>query len=434
MISGREYTIGGMTDMAHDKAITALETPETKQRFAAIYKDTQQAIKRYASLFARHRALFGEGKPIVGVSAPGRAELVGNHTDHNQGRVLACAVNLDVACVAAKREDQQVILHSEGFAPMRLSLDDLSPNPGERGTTLSLIRGVASGMKKAGLKVGGFEAVAASRVLVGSGLSSSAAFEVLIAAILDKLYNGFILDAVLRAKIAQHAENAYFGKPSGLMDQMACSVGGLVKIDFAQENPEIEALHLGFEELGYAMLVVNTGGSHDDLTDAYSAVPREMRAVAAQFGKDSLRKVSLAQFLEELPRVRQQTGDRAVLRALHFYQENERVDQAVKGVQAGDLPAFLNAIKESGLSSWTLLQNIAVSDRDQPMALALALAQEVLQGEGAVRVHGGGFAGTTLNFVPLHLVEDFVKRLDSVFGAGACVRLDVRQVGPAVLF
>lgn len=420
--------------MAIDAAMTALNARETQSKLENLYGDAGLATQRYAGLICAHRQHFGPGKPLVGVSAPGRAELIGNHTDHNQGKVLACAVNLDVACVASKREDHLVILHSQGFSPIRMSLDSLAPDPGERGTTLALIRGVAFGMQQAGLKVGGFEAVAASDVLVGSGLSSSAAFEVLIAAILDALYNGFSMDAVLRAQIAKQAENDFFGKPSGLMDQMACSVGGLVQIDFKDQNPSMETLHLGFQKLGFAMLVVNTGGSHDDLTHAYSSIPAEMQAVAGMLGAAALRGASKQSFQEQIFKIRAKLGDRAVLRALHFYQENERVDRACLAVREGNLPALLEAIQQSGTSSWTLLQNIAVSDRDQPMALALALAQEVLKGEGAVRVHGGGFAGTTINFVPIWLVEEFVSRLEAVFGKGSCLKLDVRQSGPVFLF
>lgn len=386
--------------------------------------------ERFRELTALHQQAFNTDQPLAAFSAPGRVELVGNHTDHNHGKVLAAAVNLDTAAVASPRADLKVNLASEGYAPLAMDLADLNPRQEEAGTTAALIRGVAAGLSRRGLKVGGFDAVMNSRVLSGSGLSSSAAFEVLACFILENLYNEGLLDAVTRAQISQYAENAYFMKPSGLMDQMASSNGGMVKIDFGMEQPKVERLSFSFAEHGYAMVIVNTRSSHDDLTPAYAAIPKEMKAAAAAAGGSLLGDVPFETFLKSLPEVRKQAGDRALLRGLHFYQENIRVDRAAEALKTGDIQAFFDAINASGLSSWTLLQNISVHEQEQPMALALAVAAQVLGGRGACRVHGGGFAGTTLNFVPLDLLDIFIPAMEALFGLECCHSLDVRNEGP----
>ncbi len=388
---------------------------------------------RYQRLVEAHQAAFGQGHPLVLVSAPGRTEIIGNHTDHNRGKVLAAAVNLDTLALASPREDGQVRLHSEGYPQLSLTLDDLSVQKGEEGTTAALIRGVAARMKDLGHPVGGFDAVMTSQVMSGSGLSSSAAFEVAVAALFDALYGGFTLDAGVRAKIGQYAENKYFGKPCGLMDQMASSVGGLVAMDFKGEEPLVTALPFSFAQQGYHLIVVDTRGSHDDLTPAYSAIRSEMQAAARVMGVEVLRQRDKADFLRSVPEIRRQAGDRAVLRAMHFYRENERVDQTVDALRHNDLKQFFRMVNLSGLSSWTMLQNLYANPGSQPLALALALAEEVLQGEGACRVHGGGFAGTTLNFVPDHKTEAFIQQMDALFGADSCHVLDVRQEGAVQL-
>jgi len=390
--------------------------------------------ERYARLLGLHRQHFRSAGPLYALSAPGRAEIIGNHTDHNRGRVLAAAINLDTAAVVSPREDLRVRLFSEGYGLIELGLDNLKPGAQQAGSSAALIAGVAEGLVKRGYSIGGFDAVVGSQVLSGSGLSSSAAFEVLVCYIFDVLFNGSSVDFISRAQIGQYAENVHFGKPSGLMDQMASSSGGLVAIDFREAIPRVDTIRFSFHEVGYAMVIVNTGGSHDNLTEAYAAIPKEMKAAAAVLGGETLSEVPFETFIDNLRWVREEAGDRAVLRALHFYQENRRVAQAADALREGNLPAFFRAVNESGLSSETQLQNIHVNEREQPMALALALARETLQGQGACRVHGGGFAGTTLNFVPQGMLEGFTQVMEALFGTGCCHSLDVRLEGPARIF
>ena len=399
--------------------LTALQDADTRER--------------YARLLGLHRQHFRAG-PLYALSAPGRAEIIGNHTDHNRGRVLAAAINLDTAAVVSPREDLRVRLFSEGYGLIELGLDNLKPGAQQAGSSAALIAGVAEGLVKRGYSIGGFDAVVGSQVLSGSGLSSSAAFEVLVCYIFDVLFNGSSVDFISRAQIGQYAENVHFGKPSGLMDQMASSSGGLVAIDFREAIPQVDTIRFSYREVGYAMVIVNTGGSHDNLTEAYAAIPREMKAAAAVLGGETLSEVPFETFTDNLRRVREEAGDRALLRALHFYQENRRVAQAADALREGNLPAFFKAVNESGLSSETQLQNIHVNEKEQPMALALALARETLRGQGACRVHGGGFAGTTLNFVPLDMLEGFTHAMEALFGPGCCHSLDVRLEGPARIF
>ena len=389
---------------------------------------------RYIALLKRHEELFNcEDGPVVLISAPGRTEIGGNHTDHNRGKVLAAAVNLDTVAAVSARSDMLVHLHSEGYPAMTLDLSDLQPREEEKGTTAALIRGVADRMTQLGYKVGGFDAACTSNVTSGSGLSSSAAFEVLICAVLDKLYNGWTLDYKLRAQISQYAENVHFGKPSGLLDQMASSAGGLVHIDFKGDDPVVRPMNYDFSQKGYALVVVNTGGSHADLTDAYAAIPSEMKAVAACFGESCLRRVRPEQIVQELPRLREEVSDRAIMRAMHFFQENTRVVKQVEALESDDLNAFFDAIISSGRSSFMYLQNVYASQEDQSLSLALCLAEDKLKGKGAWRIHGGGFAGTTLNFVPVCELDAFISEMESAFGEHSCQILDIRPEGAAYL-
>ena len=385
---------------------------------------------RYIALLKRHEELFNcEDGPVVLISAPGRTEIGGNHTDHNRGKVLAAAVNLDTVAAVSARSDMLVHLHSEGYPAMTLDLSDLQPREEEKGTTAALIRGVADRMTQLGYKVGGFDAACTSNVTSGSGLSSSAAFEVLICAVLDKLYNGWTLDYKLRAQISQYAENVHFGKPSGLLDQMASSAGGLVHIDFKGDDPVVRPMNYDFAQKGYALVVVNTGGSHADLTDAYAAIPSEMKAVAACFGESCLRRVRPEQIVQELPRLREQVSDRAIMRAMHFFQENTRVVKQVEALERDDLNAFFDAITASGRSSFMYLQNVYASQEDQSLSLALCLAEDKLKGKGAWRIHGGGFAGTIQAYVPMARLEAYVALMESVFGKGSCTPLMIRPEG-----
>lgn len=367
-------------------------------------------------------------------STPGRTEIGGNHTDHNHGKVLAAAVDLDTIAGAAAASDGTITIYSDGYdQPFAISLGDLDPIPAERGTTAALIRGIASRFRRQGYEIGGFRACIASDVPVGSGLSSSASVEVLIATILNALYNGGRVENRQIAMISQHAENVFFGKPCGLMDQIACAVGGIVKIDFADPaSPQVENLNFDFAAAGYRLVVVDTGGSHADLTEDYASIPREMKSVAAHFGREFCRQVSEPELLRDLAALRARAGDRAILRALHFLKENQRVDSQVDALRRADLAGFFRLVAESGASSHRWLQNCvsAGSGAEQGIALALALAEEFVDRcGGACRVHGGGFAGTILAFIPRDAVAEFRALMASAFGAGCVKTLQVRPQG-----
>ena len=392
----------------------------------------EKQTKRYADLLLRHMALFGERSDVQLISAPGRTEIGGNHTDHNNGRVLAASVNLDALCAASSRDDLKVCFHSEGYDPIEMDLTDLSVHPEETGTTKGLIRGVAYGMKQAGYRIGGFDAAVTSTVAGGSGLSSSAALEVMLTGVLDSLYNEFKMPYVLRAQISKQAENIYFGKPSGLLDQMASAAGGLVTVDFRDtDRPEVEAISYDFAKKGYSLVVVATGGSHANLTDHYAAIPAEMKSVAQCFGQPVLRGLTVEQMTEKIGELRSKVSDRALLRAFHFIQEDERVPEQVAALKEDRIRDFLKLIIDSGRSSYMYLQNIYADPADQSLSLALCLAENMLQGRGAWRIHGGGFAGTTLNFVPQDLTEKFVNVMEQAFGEGSCSVLNIRPVGAA---
>lgn len=419
--------------------IRSLKSPEGTQRLMHLYGDRDgmllEQTTRYIGILKRHEELFHEeDKEILLISAPGRTEIGGNHTDHNRGRVLAAAVNLDTLSAVSARDDMQVHVYSDGYAPLVLDLSQLDVVEAEKGTTAALIRGVAGRMQALGYKIGGFNAAVTSSVASGSGLSSSAAFEVMTCAILDQLYNGFTIDFVTRAKIAQYAENVYFGKPSGLLDQMASSAGGLVTVDFRNEDPEVRAMSFDFAKYGYALVVVATGGSHADLTDDYAAIPAEMKEVAACFGEPYLRRVRPEEFYQALPKLRGKVSDRALLRAMHFFEEDERVVRQVSALDRADLFAFMWEIICSGRSSYMYLQNVYARKEDQSLSLALALAEHMLADkDGAWRIHGGGFAGTTLNFVPAAQLSHFIENMEAAFGQHCCHVLDIRPEGPAVV-
>ncbi len=416
-----------------EERISRLSTETVRAQFRYLYGNDEQTVKaqeeRYAALLRRHEDLFGARADVQLISAPGRTEIGGNHTDHNRGRVLAASVNLDALCAASPREDMTVRFHSEGYAPFEMDLTDLAPKEGEGGTP-ALIRGVAAGMKEAGYRIGGFDAAVTSTVAGGSGLSSSAALEVMLTGVLDGLYNRFDMSYVQRAQISKQAENVYFGKPSGLLDQMASAAGGLVTVDFRDtDHPEVEAISYDFASKGYALVVVATGGSHANLTDEYAAIPGEMKAVAECFGQPVLRGLTAAQLLEKAGTLRGQVSDRALLRAFHCIREDERVPEQVAALKEDRIGDFLGLINDSGRSSYMYLQNIYADPADQSLSLALCMAEEMLRGRGAWRIHGGGFAGTTLNFVPLDLVETFVNTMNRTFGAGACSVLNIRPAG-----
>ncbi|NLI21890.1 MAG: galactokinase [Clostridiales bacterium] len=419
--------------------IRLLKTPAVMKRMTHLYGQRDgvlvQQTARYTHMLKRHEELFNASGPVQLISAPGRTEIGGNHTDHNRGKVLAAAINLDTLAAVSKRSDRIVRMHSDGYDPLELSLNDLALREEEKGTTAALVRGVARKLTEEGFTVGGFDAAVSSTVRSGSGLSSSAAFEVLVCAIFDALYNGWRMDPQKRAQYSQFAENVYFGKPSGLMDQMASSVGGLTCIDFKNDEARIEPIAYDFAARGFAVVVVNTGGSHDDLTPHYAAIPQEMREVAACFGECCLRKVRPEQFLQGIPMIREQLGvgkgDRAILRAAHFFEENRRVDDMADALRADRLEDFLASVIASGASSAMYLQNIYATSESEEVALALMLADQKLRGKGAWRIHGGGFAGTTLNFVPQKELSSFVKDMSAVFGEHSCQVLDIRPEGAA---
>ena len=392
--------------------------PAMKERYAK----AEQSFKEHFGSLGEHRFF----------SAPGRTEICGNHTDHNNGKVFAASVDLDVIAVAELTDDNCITIKSEGFPEDRIDLSTLDVIESEKNASAALIRGVAAGFKKNGLKIGGFRAYTTSNVMKGSGLSSSAAFEVLIGEMLSALYNDGQIPPVKIAQISQYAENVFFGKPSGLMDQMASAVGGFIAIDFKDnDSPVIEGIPFRFDQYGHALCIVDAKGDHADLTDEYAAIPNEMKKIAAFFGCECLRDLSLADIMLNINELRNLYGDRAVLRAIHFFHENERVEKLVHALKVGCFEDFLSSVKESGDSSFKYLQNIyANSDiTHQCLSIALNIAEASLHRKGACRVHGGGFAGTIQAFVPIDALQQFKLNMEKIFGTGSCHVLTVRPVG-----
>ncbi len=390
--------------------------------------------QRFLSLLNSFQSTYdlSEKAEIDIFSAPGRTELLGNHTDHQGGNVIAAAVNIDAWACAGFNQKNQIRFQSAGWDLLEIDLENLTPQVEERGSTAALLRGVAAAFVEKGYAVKGVDIYCQSNVLPGSGLSSSAAIEVLIGVILNHLWAGDQEDAVAIAKFGQYAENKYFGKPSGLMDQMASAVGSAVHIDFADaDHVKIEAFDLDLAKEQYALCIIDSGADHAHLTDAYAAIPKEMKAVANYFDKDLLSQVLEADFLENIKEIRHKVSDRAILRAIHFYQENRRVLRAVEEFKKHDFSAFLKEIQGSGNSSWTQLQNISVEGavQKQDMALALAVTGSILAGEGAYRVHGGGFAGTVQAFVPQEKLSVFKLNIEKTLGENTCHIVQIRNIG-----
>lgn len=391
--------------------------------------------ERYIKIIKKFIDSFGD-RDVSLFSAPGRSEVGGNHTDHNNGKVLACAVDLDIIAVAAKNTDGHIRVSSVGFDVIDIDSSELSPIPDECGDAASIVRGVAAGMKNSNRQIGGFDAITVSRVPAGSGLSSSAAFEVVLVHILDVLYNDGSLSPIEAAKLSQKAETDYFGKPCGLMDQTACAVGGFTAIDFKSTvNPIVKPVKFNLNEAGYKLFIVNTGGSHSNLTADYAAIKNEMSSVARYFGADVLRDCDENGFYANIAKIREKCGDRAVLRALHYFSENRRVDMQSAALEKNDINEFLRLINESGNSSFMYLQNaFSVSNPcSQGISLGIALAKRILNGKGAVRLHGGGFAGTIQAFVPSDMSERFFKEMSAVFGTNSIYCLNVRTEGPITI-
>ncbi|MBE6601045.1 MAG: galactokinase [Ruminococcaceae bacterium] len=405
-------------------------------RFAFIYgEDAVSAQKaRYAAAIDSFAELYGETREAALYSVAGRSEISGNHTDHNHGCVIAASIDLDIIAVAAPNNDGIIRVKSEGFDEDVVDLSVYTaPKENIEGHSEELIAGVAAGFRQNGYKVGGFDAYTTSNVLKGSGISSSAAFEDMIGNILSHLYNDGQIDNVEIAKISQYAENVFFGKPCGLMDQVACAVGGIVGIDFADPKaPVIEKLDFDMSAAGYKLCIVNTGGNHADLTDDYASVPAEMKAVAKALGKSVLREADEKDVIAAIPTLRKTVGDRAILRALHFYAENRRVKELTAALKRNDLDAFLSGILASGRSSFCYLQNVYTTKNltEQGLSLALCLSDTTLSGKRAAwRVHGGGFAGTIQAFVPDSETENFRKVMDAALGEGCCMVRRIRPVG-----
>ena len=399
-----------------------------------IYGDTRRIDyqrNRYINAIQSFEKYYGEEDAVV-FSAPGRSEICGNHTDHQHGEVLAASINLDTIGIVRPSSDNLVKVISEGYDEIEVSLDALELQSKEKGTTAALIKGVLAGLKERGYKTGGFRAYITSDVLIGAGLSSSAAYETLIGTIISGLYNDMSVSATEIAIIGQYAENVYFGKPCGLMDQMACSVGNMVHVDFANpKNPGVEKVKFDMNEYGYSLCITDTKGSHADLTEDYAAIPEEIQKVAAYFGQEILLGITKEDIFEAITPLREIAGDRGVLRALHFVTENERVKKAVIALKEKDIDKFFEMIRESGNSSYKYLQNV-YSNSDvthQNVSLALSLSDIFLGERGVSRVHGGGFAGTIQAFVKNDEVEAYQKHMNSVFGEGACVDLKIRKYG-----
>ena len=416
------------------KVLELISQGDLDNDFIDIYVDTEQLEyqkKRYANAIMKFEEHYGDGDIKI-FSAPGRSEIGGNHTDHQHGKVLACAINKDAIGIVKEVKDKEVRIVSDGSEEIVVDITDLDICEEEKGSTIALIKGVLAGFKEKEYQIGGFHAYITSDVLIGSGVSSSAAFETLIGAILSGLYNKMMVSDVEIAMIGQFAENVYFGKPCGLMDQMACSIGSLAYIDFLNpKKPYVEKIAFDLEKYGYSLCITDTKGSHADLTDEYAAVPEEMKRVANYFSKEVLVDVSLNQLLDNVAEMRKVLSDRCILRAIHFLGENERVEKEVDALKRGDIDTFLTKVQISGNSSYKFLQNVysIKNVHQQNVSLALALSETILGNNGVCRVHGGGFAGTMQAFVRNENVKEYQTYMDQIFGKGSCSILKIRKNG-----
>ncbi len=421
--------------MANSEKLIAKINNGDNNAFRELYGNNPADLKRnadrYVDIMKKYTSEFGSNDPEF-FSSPGRTEIGGNHTDHNYGRVLAGAVNLDIIGVAGKNNKNVIRIWASDYPKFEVNLASLEADKNEKYTSAALVRGVCSRLKELGYAIGGFDACIDGGVPKGSGLSSSASFEVLIGAIISHLFNGGKLDPIENAKIGQYSENNYFGKPCGLMDQTACAMGGLITIDFKDPSkPVVKKVNFDFVSTGFSLVITDTGGSHADLNDEYASLPTDMKAVAAALGAKVLREVTLDQILEITPSIREKVGDRAILRAIHFQGDNQRVVDQVAALERNDFKTFLGMVVDSGFSSYMYNQNVypVTNVKEQNVSLALALSHLVLKGEGAWRVHGGGFAGTIQAFVPQNLLGKYVRTLEHVYGKGSCHILFIRQKG-----
>lgn len=416
------------------KVLELIRKGDFDRDFIDIYVDEEQLEyqkERYTKAITKFIEWYGDEEINI-FSAPGRSEIGGNHTDHQHGKVLACAINKDAIGVVKKEKKEEVRLVSDDADEIVVDITNLTIREEEKGSTLALIKGVLKGFQERGYKIGGFSAYITSDVLIGSGVSSSAAFETLIGTILSGLYNKMQVTAVEIAMIGQFAENVYFGKPCGLMDQMACSIGSLVYIDFINpEKPLIEKITFDLEKHGYSLCITDTKGSHADLTDEYAAVPEEMKCVANYFGKEVLAEVTSDELLNHVVEMRKEMSDRCILRAIHFLAENERVEEEVKALKERAIDVFLENVRASGNSSYKFLQNVYSTKNvhQQNVSLALAISEIMLGNKGVCRVHGGGFAGTIQAFVRNEEVNIYKKSMDQIFGTDSCSILKIRKYG-----
>ncbi len=402
------------------------------KEFTMLYGETKVAKKRYLDAVDEFEKLYGECENVRMFSAPGRTEIGGNHTDHQHGLVLAGSVNLDVIAIVSANNDNVVRIKSKGYKMDEIDANDLDAKENERGRACSLIRGVLAAFKNNGYNVGGFDAYTTSNVLKGSGLSSSAAFEVLVSNIVNGLFNDASVDAISIAKYSQFAEREYFGKPCGLLDQMASSVGGFTYADFYDpQEPVVEKINFDLNASNHTLCVVDTGGNHANLTQDYADITLECKAVSNALGVDFLRDADEGKLYQNMALIRKKCGDRAILRAMHVFSENKRVLTQKSALKRGDFNTFFAAVKRSGESSYDLLQNVysPSNPKEQAISLALALTKQFLNGRGAYRVHGGGFAGTIQCYIPNRMFDDYKKLIESVFGENACVKLFIRPVG-----
>lgn len=418
-----------------NELIAAINDGTYDENLKAVYV-TDEAVQsqkpRYVETLNDFGELFGYDREVNIMSAPGRTEVCGNHTDHNNGKVLAASINLDAIAVVSKNDDNIIRVKSKGHKMNVVDLNDLVPNEANFGSSTTLVQGVAATIKNLGYTVAGFDACTASDVMGGSGLSSSAAFEVLLGSVLSYMFNDGRISPVEIAKVAQYSENVFFGKPCGLLDQMASSVGTFVTIDFKSvKDPVIKKIDFDFSKSGHSLCIVDTHGNHSDLTDDYAAVRTEMESVAQALGKNVLREVSYEEFFAALPELTGRVNDRAILRAIHFFNENKRVEKAVECLENNDFEGFKQVIIDSGRSSFMLNQNVYTpkNPTEQKLSLALAISKELLDGKGAWRVHGGGFAGTIQAFVPNDMLDTYKKTIEGVFGEGSCHVLIIRPVG-----
>ena len=422
--------------MKINELISLLDQGDADNALLSLYdtEDISFQRTRYLNAALEFSRLFGEDRDVTVYSVSGRTEITGNHTDHNFGRVIAGSLDLDIIAFATRRNDNIICVKSQGFSEDTVNFDEYSlPDPEKFNTSAALIAGVCAKMKENGHRVGGFDAYTTSNVLKGSGMSSSAAFENMIGNILNHLYNDGELDDLEIAMISQYAENVFFGKPCGLMDQVACAVGGMVSIDLEDpQKPLIEKIDFDLSAAGYSLCIVNTGGNHADLGEDYTSVPAEMRAVAGFFGKTSLRQTDEEEVMKNIPALREAVGDRAIMRALHFFGENRRVIAIKEALQVGNIDGFFDAILASGRSSFCYLQNAFTTKnvREQGISLALCLAEKYLsEKKAAYRVHGGGFAGTIQVFLPKEEAAGFKKYMEAAFGQGSCPILNIRPYG-----